>query len=207
MPYPVMVLRAMVIIVALAALFFRADCAFLTNTCRVGQVFSYFTIHSTILFTLTLAVSLWYRGREGEWLTAARALAASYLVVSGVTFGTMLLNADLVGHVFLVSLSSKVMHFVLPVYAVLDLLFVPGGRRLRWKTGWMSLIFPLIWSSYILTAGRISGWYPYFFLDPQQVGGYRAVAVYSSVVAALTLVSSFTLVGLNRLSSPRTSLP
>lgn len=49
--------------------------------------------------------------------------------------------------------------------------------------------------------GSISGWDPYFFLDPQQVGGYRAVAVYSSLVAALILLASFTVVALNRLSA------
>ncbi|WP_159616228.1 Pr6Pr family membrane protein [Arthrobacter zhaoguopingii] len=202
MPYLAVAVRATVLLVALAALYFRADCAFLTYTCRPGQVFSYFTIHSTMLFVLTLGMSLARRGAEQEWLTAVRALAASYLMVSGLTFGMMVLNADLVGHVFRVSIPSRVMHFMLPVYAVLDLLLVPGRHRLRWRTGWASLVFPLLWGAYILVLGRVSGWYPYFFLDPQQVGGYRAVAVYAAVLAVLIVMTSFAVIGLTRLVTP-----
>lgn len=162
--------RACALAVAVWALVSRADCAFVTRTCLGSNLFSYFTVHSAVLLILAVLV-----------------------------FGVLLANAELFGHLFLVPLSSQVLHFVLPVYAVADFLLCPGRRRLRWAATWASTVFPALWAVYTLVRGQLVGWYPYFFLDPALVGGYRAVGTYALGLSVLILAVSFLTVAATRL--------
>lgn len=113
-----------------------------------------------------------------------RVLVSAYLIVSGITFALLMVHADMVNTVFLVPMSSKILHFVLPVYALVDIVLAPGRRPLLGRTLWISLVFPLIWGIYTLIRGQLLGWYPYFFLNPTRAG-YAIVAV-----CALTLTGS-----------------
>jgi hypothetical protein len=200
---PVVVLaRTAAFFVAIWALAARSDCAFVTETCLGTNVFSYFTIHSAFLLVLALLLATMHtasRVPEPAWLTVFRGLATTYTVVSGVVFGTLLVNAELFNHMFLVPLSSKVLHFVLPVYAVLDLLLAPGRNRLRWRTAGISLVFPALWAVYTMVRGELVGWYPYVFLDPAVVGGYGTVAVYALALSAFILLVAVLVVAATRL--------
>ncbi|MFE7628873.1 Pr6Pr family membrane protein [Kocuria sp. NPDC057446] len=204
MGWVVLVVRTAALAVAIGALTLRADCAFVTRTCLGTNLFSYFTVHSTILLILVLGLTLIHhahRGAEPVWLTAFRALATTYMIVSGVVFTIMLANAELFGYLFLVPSSSKVLHFVLPVYAVADFLLGPGRHRLAVSTAWTSMVYPVLWAAYTLVRGRLVGWYPYFFLDPDQVGGYTAVGLYSLGVSALILTTALLVAAATRLPS------
>ena len=198
-------LRVAALTVAVAALVARSRCAVVTGTCLGTNLFSYFTIHSTVLLVLALVLALVHhalRGGEPPWLTALRALATTYVVVSGIVFTVMLLNAELFGHLFLVPRSSQVLHFVLPVYALLDFLVGPGRHRLRLSTAWAAMVYPVLWSLYTLARGRLVGWYPYFSLDPDRVGGYTAVGVYALGVSALIVVVAVGVTAATHLPAP-----
>lgn len=198
----VVVLRAAALAVAIWALVSRADCAFVTRTCLGSNLFSYFTIHSAFLLVLAVLLAMLHTAsgrQEPGWLTGLRALSTTYTVVSGTVFAVLLANAELFGHLFLVPLSSKVLHFVLPVYAVLDFLLAPGRNRLRWATTWVATVFPALWAVYTLVRGRMVHWYPYFFLDPALVGGYRAVGTYALGLSMYILAVAFLTVAATRL--------
>ncbi|MGQ1837017.1 Pr6Pr family membrane protein [Kocuria turfanensis] len=194
--------RVSALVVAVWALVSRADCAFVTRTCLGSNLFSYFTVHSAFLLIVALLLAVLHTatGRpEPGWLTGLRALATTYTTVSGAVFAVLLANAELFGHLFLVPLSSKVLHFVLPVYALLDFLLAPGRNRLRWATTWVATVFPALWAVYTLVRGRMVGWYPYFFLDPALVGGYGAVGTYALGLSVLILAVAFLSVAATRL--------
>lgn len=198
--------RVAALVTAVSALISRADCVFATGTCLAANLFSYFTIHSNIIFVLVLIIAMYYATmsmHEPEWLTAVRALTTTYMIVSGLTFGLLMVNADLMNHLFLVPLSSKVLHFVIPGYAVLDFLLVPARHRLHWSVSWLSMVFPFMWAVYTLIRGRLAGWYPYFFLDPELVGGYQVVIIYAAMLAAFILLVSFMVVAASRLPIAR----
>lgn len=204
MGWIVLLVRTVALAVAIGALTMRADCAFITRTCLGTNLFSYFTVHSTVLLILVLGLALVHYtlyGKEPMWLTVLRALATTYMVVSGIVFTIMLANAELFGYLFLVPTSSKVLHFVLPVYAVTDFLLGPGRHRLAVSTAWTSMVYPVLWAAYTLVRGRLVGWYPYFFLDPEQVGGYTAVGLYSLGVSALILITALLTAAATRLPS------
>ncbi|RFA10005.1 hypothetical protein B7R54_12920 [Subtercola boreus] len=196
-----LVLRIAALATTVLALVSRADCVFASGGCRASNLLSYFTIESNIAFVLLLVLLLarGLRRPEREWLTALRALVTAYLVVSGVTFVALIVNAGLADYVFLVPTSEKVLHFVVPSYAILDFVFAPGRHRLHWNTVWVSLGFPLVYGIYTLVRGPAVGWYPYIFLDPQWAGSYAAVGVYAAVLAAVILAVSAALIAASRL--------
>lgn len=196
-----LVLRVVALATTVLALVSRADCVFASGSCRASNLLSYFTIESNLAFVVLLVLLL-ARGMhrlEREWLTVLRALVTAYLVVSGLTFIALIANAGLADYVFLVPTSEKVLHFVVPSYAILDFVFAPGRRRLHWNTVWVSLAFPLLYAAYTLVRGPAVGWYPYIFLDPEWAGSYSVVGVYAAVLAALILAVSAGLIAASRL--------
>jgi hypothetical protein len=46
------------------------------------------------------------------------------------------------------------------------------------------MAYPLAYLAYSLIRGPIVDWYPYPFLDPDEVGGYAGVAAYCVAIAA-----------------------
>ncbi|WP_207455091.1 Pr6Pr family membrane protein [Desertivibrio insolitus] len=161
----------------------------------IGNFLSYFTVQSALL-----AVLLWIAGgiralrapTDGGWLGAARLLVTTYQVVSGLVFIGITAQATASGYPLYAPWSSHVLHYALPVYAILDWLFAPGRPRARWRVLLLVLAFPAVWTVYTVIRGGIVGWYPYFFLDPIQVTppitvGACALAgvIFAAVCAAL----------------------
>ncbi|TIH40157.1 Pr6Pr family membrane protein [Subtercola vilae] len=199
------VVRILALGTVVTALIARADCVFATHTCRADNLLSYFTIQSNLAYAVLLAVLLvlgvagW---RERSWMTAVRMLLTTYLIVSGVTFCLLILNAGLSDIPFLVPASSKILHFVIPAYALIDFLLNPARRRLRWAVLGVSLIFPALYGAYTLIRGPATGWYPYIFFDPAWTGSYAATGFYAAILAALIAAISAGLVATTRLTSP-----
>ena len=53
-------------------------------------------------------------------------------------------------------------------------------------------IFPLLYVTYTLIRGAITGWYPYPFLNPENAGSYGGVAAYAVAIAiAIAIVCFF----------------
>lgn len=172
------------------ALISRADCVFASRTCRATNLLSYFTIQSNIAFVLVtsfLIVCTILGLRERTWLTTLRVIITSYLIISGVTFAILIETAGLSDLAFLVPTSSKVLHFVVPVYAVIDFLVLPGRRRLALRLSLWALVYPFAYTVLTAVRGRALNWYPYVFFDPAWVGSYAGVVAYSAVLAGALL--------------------
>lgn len=205
----VIALRSAALITTAWALISRADCVFAT-TCRATNLLSYFTVQSNIAFVLltTLLIIWTAMGRaETSWLTTVRAIVTSYLVISGVTFAILMETAGLRELSFLVPLSSKVLHFVVPVYAVIDFAVFPGRRRVPLHRALWALLYPLAYSILITARGRSLNWYPYVFFDPEWVGGYAGVLAYAAVLAAALVAVAALLVLVTRLPTPAQPRP
>ncbi|QWT23382.1 Pr6Pr family membrane protein [Subtercola sp. PAMC28395] len=200
------VLRLAALVTTVSALISRADCVFTTGSCRASNLLSYFTVESNLAFVALLVYLLFHaitKRVEDERLTSVRALVTTYLIVSGITFVFLIVNAGLANYGFLIPTSEKMLHFVVPAYALVDFLLVPGRRRLHWGTALISLGFPLLYGIYTLVRGPAVGWYPYIFLDPQWAGSYSAVAVYAAILAGLIVAVSFALTATSRLPTPQ----
>lgn len=180
-------MRAAAIGTAVVALIARADCAFVFGTCSIRNLLGYFTIESALIFTAVIAAAgmLTVLQRDVAWFDVVRVIAASYVIVSGLVFAVLMSTAGYTGAEFLVPLSSRVLHFVLPAFAVADIMadppFMPLSRL------WAVLVFPALWLTVTLLRGSATGWYPYFFVSPEAAGGYPVIAGYAIGLAGILL--------------------
>jgi len=53
----------------------------------------------------------------------------------------------------------------------------------------LGLIWPVVWLTYTLVVGAMTGWYPYFFLDLRESGA-ETVALYCVAILILLLAVS-----------------
>ncbi|KLU09435.1 Pr6Pr family membrane protein [Kocuria sp. SM24M-10] len=176
----------------------------------VANFFSYFTIQSSLLLAVVLAVGagLLLRGPGAEpgAFSALRAAATTYTVVTGLVYNVLLRGIPLPAGLEQ-QWSNEVLHLIAPVYVLLDWLLAPGRRPVRWRVVGWTAVYPVLWVVYTLVrAPRVLDeatgapyWYPYPFLDPHATaGGYSAVAVWVAVLAGLVTVVAGGVVAISR---------
>jgi hypothetical protein len=174
-----------------------------------ANFFSYFTNESNLFATALLLYGA-YRGlRPGGWAgTEAyrskadgsqaydllRGAAVIYMVITGAVF-VLLLS----GSAPSVPWANAVVHYVMPIVIVLDWLIDPPRSRIAWYRTWRWLIFPVVYFSYTLIRGAITGWYPYPFFDVTSKGYGRVLADGVGILIAMIAVGAATRRAGNRL--------
>ncbi len=135
-----------------------------------ARFFGYFTILSNLLVAIVLIVSAVLTAAGcGRLVDAFRGATTTYVLVVGIGFSVLLAGLD--DLVFTaVPWDNIVLHYVVPIGALVDLLVDPP-RRLRLRRSLVWLAFPLGYLAVSLVRGEITGWYPYPFLDPETDGG------------------------------------
>lgn len=149
--------------------------------------FSYFTMHSAMA-----AVLLWIVGGvltirrplDPRWIVTVRMLVTCYQLVSGVVYSIIVAQGLAMGVSIQVPLTSQILHYWMPAFALIDWLTGPGHARVTWRALSLVLAFPLVWGAFTMLRGAVVGWYPYFFLDPYQVSGPGEFVTYCSIVLA-----------------------
>lgn len=125
------------------------------------------------------------------------------MTIVGLVFAVLLRNVDLGA---LLPWINFVLHYVMPVAIVLDWLLQPPASKLNTKHLAISLVFPAAYLVYVVLRGARTGWYPYPFFNPANVGGYGGVATYSLGIAATFLFAGWALLAIgNRFA--RSTLP
>ncbi|HEY2401754.1 MAG TPA: Pr6Pr family membrane protein [Steroidobacteraceae bacterium] len=148
--------------------------------------FSYFTILSNLISAVVLLITAGPR-TPSRHLQSIRALSTINMAVVGIVFALLLRNEDLGS---LRPWINFVLHYLMPCAVVVDWLLRPPTIRLRLRNLPALLVFPTAYLAYTLVRGRATGWFPYPFLNPQNVGGYAGVAAYAACITVL-----FVLVG------------
>ncbi|PPG93538.1 Pr6Pr family membrane protein [Rathayibacter rathayi] len=155
---------------------------------QIDNFFAYFTTQSNMAAVVVLTLSglaAFSREREPSWLSTLRALVLTYMVVSGIVFGLIAVEANNRGVRVDVPWSSALLHFVIPTLAILDWILDPVRRPVAWRGALTVLGFPIVWGVLTLARGALVGWYPYFFLDPAQVDGPVIFVLHDVVVLGL----------------------
>jgi hypothetical protein len=158
--------------------------------------FGYFTLQSNILFAIVLlmaAVDGFTRRRQSPLLLLSRGSVASYMIIVGLVYNTLL--AGLEGGVT-VPWANFVLHVITPLFALIDWLFFADRPALPWKRLWIVVIYPLLWCFVVLIRGATDGWVPYPFLDPAQ--GYGVVALFVVAIAVAVVAVAVGIWALSR---------
>ena len=166
---------------------------------RLGRLVSYFTIQSNLLVAVT-AWQLWRDPvRDGSWWRVVRVAAVAGITITGLVHFVLLRPLlDLEGADWF---ADKLLHMVVPLLAVVAWGLVGPRPRVTWATVGWALVWPLAWLAWTLVVGRLTGWYPYPFLDSREDG---AAAV---VVACLGITVLFVAVLAGALALDRRLAP
>jgi hypothetical protein len=186
-------LRLVVLGVGIIALVGDFDYVLGFSSFATGNWFSYFTTESAFVLDATLAVGVLSALRWAEdppWFVGLRIVATTYAITSGAVFAVIVAQAARHDYTVDVPWSSQLLHFWIPAYALLDWMLAPGRTAARWRLLPWVLAMPAVWAAYTLIRGPLVGWYPYFFLDPAQVGGPLEQAFYLALVAVILLAIS-----------------
>jgi len=168
----------------------------------MSNFFAYFTVQSAIaavLVLLTAAVIALRRPEDPAWLDMARAMITTYVLVSGVVYALIVVQASSAHYAIGVPWSSQLLHFWIPSLALLDWIVDPFKARVPWRyLGWV-IVFPIIWLVFTLVRGPIVGWYPYFFLDSRQVSGPAETIFYCAIIVGIITGIAALLIALTRI--------
>ena len=157
-----------------------------SDASRVANVFAYFTVQSNILVLVTCAaLALRPLRPRATWFWVLRLDGVLCIAVTFVVFHVAL--ADLQDLEGLDELADFLLHTASPVLCVAGWLVSGPRRRVDWEVVRLSLVFPVLWLVFTLVRGPlVGGWYPYPFLDVDELG-YPRVLLNAVLVSALFL--------------------
>lgn len=138
------------------------------------RFFSFFTIQTNVLVALVLTAFAIKTGPE-EWLVHpfVRSAVAAYIVMVGLIYVTVLRPIEPLQDAL--SFTNVVMHYLMPVAYLLFWLTCVRKAGLRWYDPLLWVIYPLFYLGFVLVRGKMSGFYPYPFVDAKTLG-YAGVA-------------------------------
>jgi hypothetical protein len=156
--------------------------------------FSYFTILTNIIVAVCVTMQLF--GVQNRFTNESTTTAiAVYIAIVGITYNLIL--RSIWSPEGLQKITDELLHTSTPLlFVVYWLVFIPK-HDLRWSDAFPWLIYPLVYSAYTLIHGVISNWYPYPFIDPNNVG-WTSVGVNSIFVLIAFLVVSWIFIAIKR---------
>ena len=163
---------------------------------NVVNFFSYFTNLSNIFAAVVMivaAISLLRHRQPTATDDIIRGTSVVCMALVGIVFSVLLRDADLG---VLLPWVNTVTHYVMPVVVVLDWLYQPPRSELAMNQIAYWLIFPLLYLAYSIIRGAIVGFFAYPFFNPDKVGGYGSVFLYTVAILAVFLFVSWLLLTL-----------
>jgi hypothetical protein len=162
--------------------------------------FSFFTILSNIGVVLVYAAAL-APGRFAEFSTpVARATMAVCIAIVGLVYFTVLSNIWAPQGLFW--LCDVLLHYAAPVIYVVWWTSAGRDGSLTWQDAAKMLAFPVLYLVYALVRGKLTGIYPYPFIDAGLLGWTKTITN-AAAVALLFVVFSFIAIGFDRRVKPR----
>ena len=167
---------------------------------RVLRFFGYFTVDTNILVALAFTfIALRSNSVLGKFFTKASTITAItvYIIIVGVTYNIILRSTW--NPQGLQKLVDELLHSVTPVLFVLFWILSVPTEGLKWKHAVLWLIYPTIYMAYAIIFGAITKFYPYPFVDVNELG-YTKALINAGGILVILLLLSFALIGAGKLS-------
>lgn len=160
------------------------------------RYFSFFTIQVNIFAAIALSAFAFKRGPD-EWLVHpfVRSAIAVYIAVVGLVYGTVLrqLWQPQGWHLF----ADTMLHYVMPLAYIAFWIAWVRKDGLRWYDPLLWLIYPAVYLVAILIRGKMSGFYPYYFIDVAKLG-YAKTALNAGGMLLVFVIVGEVIVGAGR---------
>lgn len=156
----------------------------------VIRFISYFTILTNILVAICFTTLAMFPGSTwAAFFNKPATIAATtvYITVVGITYNLLLRQVwDPQG---LQKVVDELLHTIIPVLSILYFVVFAPKRRLPWTVAFGWLIYPLVYSIYIVIRGEIVTEYPYPFIDVSILGYGQALINCFFILVGFLLVS------------------
>jgi hypothetical protein len=164
------------------------------------RFFGYFTIDTNILVALSLTfIALNNNSRLGKFFTKASTITAItvYIIIVGTTYNIVLRSTwDPQG---LQKLVDELLHSVIPVLNVIFWMILVPAEGLKWKNAFPWLIYPFAYMIYAVIFGAITKFYPYPFVDVNELG-YNKALLNTGVILLIIFLLSLALIGVGKVT-------
>jgi len=190
----IVVIRVLLALSLFGSVYWQVSDRMMHNLFRPTEYFSYFTITSCLLTAVVLTISAIQltRGQaETKLLSLTRLTTAVSMVIVGVIYNALLRGGAPdprdVGYDWPV-LPNEIMHTYVPMLIFIEWLFTRTTIALKINQAFWVLVYPLAWLAFSIIRGIITGWWPYWFIDPQygigtQLTWIVAISVMFTVLA------------------------
>jgi hypothetical protein len=154
------------------------------------RFFDYFTVDTNILVALSFTfIALNSNSRLGRFFSKASTVTAitAYIIVVGITYNVFLRSAW--NPQGLQKVADELLHSVIPVlYVIFWVAFVPA-EKLKWRYVFLWLVYPIVYMIYAIIFGAITKYYPYPFVDVNELGYNKGLLNAALVLLTLFLLS------------------
>ena len=173
------------------------------NVFRPGEYFTYFTIDTSIAAGVVMLVAAAFAlrkdlgGLEPRWLALARVSLLTSDVIVGVVYNALLRDlppatAD-IGYEWPTA-PNEMLHVWAPILLTIEWLVFTKHKPLAWRAAFWAWAFPFAWLVFTIVRGMLTGWWPYFFIDPTDEGGVPGMLGYIfGIMAFMFIVASLVL--------------
>lgn len=165
-----------------------------TYSSEIIRYFSYMTIWTNILVTLTFAIPLIAKNsRIGKFLSSPLMQTGTMLFITIVGLVYHFLLAHIWSPTGLQKVADVSLHYIVPIlYIIYWVFFVKKGEQ-QYTNSLTWMLYPLIYCIYAMIRGAIVHEYPYPFIDVTE-HGYGVVLRNSLLLAAGYLLGGFVLI-------------
>jgi len=141
------------------------------------RYFSYFTITTNCLVAVGWGAAAFApQTALGQFFSkdTIRTAVTSYIVLVGVIYHVLL--AAIHDPQGISWYANHLLHTLVPLAVFLEWLFLSGERTIRFGHIISWQVYPVVYTAYTLVKGAITGFYPYPFLDVNELG-YSGVSI------------------------------
>lgn len=164
----------------------------------VIRFFSYFTIDSNLLIALCSTCILCFpKTKIGEFFAtpSAKTAITMYIMVVMLIYNTVLRFLWVLEGWSIVA--NELLHVIVPLMFLFYWIYFVAKHQLRWSNIWLWLLYPLLYTVFVLVRGSFADFYPYPFLNVTKFG-FNKVLVNCMLVTLLFAFLSLLFIGIGR---------
>lgn len=203
------IVRMLMALTLFGCVYWQISDRVLHNLFRPSEYFSYFTITSCLITAVVLvlgALNLFRGIPESKLMTISRLTMAVSMVIVGVIYNALLRNSDPdprdIGYSWPV-IPNEIMHTYMPILVFLEWLIIGGVFQLKLRQSFWVLVYPIAWLVFSISRGYVTGWWAYWFIDPQY--GIQTMLTWIGVISAFFIVLSLVLLPTQKFLAKLTS--
>lgn len=163
------------------------------------RFFDFFTIDTNIIVALCFTyIFFGSKSRWGRFFSRASTITAItvYITIVGIVYNVVLRSTW--NPYGMQKIIDELLHSVIPALFILFWLFFTPIEQLKWKNAFPWLIYPIIYMIYAMIFGAVTKFFPYPFVNANEIGYNKALMNAGAVLLVIFLLS-LALIGTGKL--------